>query len=254
MKVRLAFAVAAHLEPDILIVDEVLAVGDAEFQKKAIGKMQDISSGEGRTVLFVSHNMASIQALCSRCIVIEKGSIVFDNEPSSSIEFYYKYTKESSAKVSLRNRVRNNWYGQELKITSLIVNKDNSLNNTNLVTGGKAYFKITAETNLNFNLNKLSFTVSVFNSSGSFLFSSKSDCIDKLYDMNQSEKTFITYIRKLPLNKGEYSINVNCSSNDRMLDSIHEAVYFNVKEGDFYGTGRLPAKRRNGVYIDFEWL
>ena len=75
MTVRLGFAVAAHLEPEILVVDEVLAVGDAEFQKKAIGKMQDVSRGEGRTVLFVSHNMASIQNLCKTGILLEKGSI-----------------------------------------------------------------------------------------------------------------------------------------------------------------------------------
>jgi lipopolysaccharide transport system ATP-binding protein len=74
MTVRLAFAVAAHLEPDILVVDEVLAVGDAEFQKKAIGKMQDISQGEGRTVLFVSHNMASVKNLCTRAILLKNGS------------------------------------------------------------------------------------------------------------------------------------------------------------------------------------
>ena len=75
MTVRLGFAVAAHLEPEILVVDEVLAVGDAEFQKKAIGKMQDVSRGEGRTVLFVSHNMASIQNLCKTGVLLEKGSI-----------------------------------------------------------------------------------------------------------------------------------------------------------------------------------
>ena len=75
MTVRLGFAVAAHLEPEILVVDEVLAVGDAEFQKKAVGKMQDVSRGEGRTVLFVSHNMASIQNLCKTGVLLEKGSI-----------------------------------------------------------------------------------------------------------------------------------------------------------------------------------
>ncbi|MDA8650895.1 ABC transporter ATP-binding protein, partial [Flavobacteriaceae bacterium] len=75
MTVRLAFAVAAFLEPDILIVDEVLAVGDAEFQKKAIGKMQDISSGEGRTVLFVSHNMVIIKSICERAILLENGFV-----------------------------------------------------------------------------------------------------------------------------------------------------------------------------------
>ena len=88
MFVRLAFAVAAHLEPDILIVDEVLAVGDAEFQKKAIGKMQNISNEGGRTVLFVSHNMSSIKALCSRVVLIEKGSVAADGNPGEIIDRY----------------------------------------------------------------------------------------------------------------------------------------------------------------------
>ncbi len=88
MYVRLAFAVAAHLEPDILVVDEVLAVGDAEFQKKAIGKMQDVSRGGGRTVLFVSHNMGSIRQLCNRTILLEKGKIKVNGEPDKVIKQY----------------------------------------------------------------------------------------------------------------------------------------------------------------------
>jgi len=87
MKVRLGFAVAAHLEPEILIVDEVLAVGDAEFQKKCIGKMQDVA-GEGRTVLFVSHNMNSVSRLCSRGIVLDNGKMRFDGEISAAVENY----------------------------------------------------------------------------------------------------------------------------------------------------------------------
>ena len=90
MTVRLGFAIAAHLDPEILVVDEVLAVGDAEFQKKAIGKMQDVSKGEGRTVLFVSHNMTAIQALCSKTIVIQNGSTVFNGNVNEGIEFYLK--------------------------------------------------------------------------------------------------------------------------------------------------------------------
>lgn len=88
MKVRLAFAVAAFLEPEILIVDEVLAVGDAEFQKKAIGKMQDVSRGEGRTVLFVSHNMAAVKSLCSQAILMENGSIKSYGQPNEIIKLY----------------------------------------------------------------------------------------------------------------------------------------------------------------------
>ena len=88
MMVRLGFAVAAHLDPEILVVDEVLAVGDAEFQKKAIGKMQDVSQGEGRTVLFVSHNMASVKQLCHRGILLENGMVKMDGSVDDVINGY----------------------------------------------------------------------------------------------------------------------------------------------------------------------
>ena len=88
MMVRLGFAVAAHLDPEILVVDEVLAVGDAEFQKKAIGKMQDVSKGEGRTVLFVSHNMASVQRLCNTGVLLENGSVKFRGSIGDTIATY----------------------------------------------------------------------------------------------------------------------------------------------------------------------
>ncbi len=88
MYVRLAFSVAAHLDPEILVVDEVLAVGDAEFQKKCLGKMQDVASS-GRTVLFVSHNMATIQSLTRRCLVLDRGRIACDDAPAAAVEHYY---------------------------------------------------------------------------------------------------------------------------------------------------------------------
>ena len=88
MMVRLGFAIAAHLEPEILVVDEVLAVGDAEFQKKAIGKMQDVSTGEGRTVLFVSHNMAAVKSLCQIGIVLKNGRLAFQGNIDDSLRYY----------------------------------------------------------------------------------------------------------------------------------------------------------------------
>ena len=96
MKVRLASAVAAHLEPDILVVDEVLAVGDAEFQKKAIGKMQSISTSEGRTVLFVSHNMAAVKSLCTRGVLLEEGHIKFIGKIDEVLREYQKNQKTTS--------------------------------------------------------------------------------------------------------------------------------------------------------------
>ena len=90
MTVRLGFAVAAHLDPEILVVDEVLAVGDAEFQKKAIGKMQDVSRGEGRTVLFVSHNMTSIKSLCKRGVILRNGMLVDDGDVDTVVTHYLR--------------------------------------------------------------------------------------------------------------------------------------------------------------------
>jgi ABC-type multidrug transport system ATPase subunit len=96
----LAFAVAAHLESEILIVDEVLAVGDAEFQKKCLGKMGDISKGEGRTVLFVSHNMAAVEELCTNAIIMENGKIIHFGEVSHSIDLYYqRLHKKKGSKI-----------------------------------------------------------------------------------------------------------------------------------------------------------
>ncbi|MDC0637733.1 ABC transporter ATP-binding protein [Flavobacteriaceae bacterium] len=143
MTVRLAFAVAAFLEPDILIVDEVLAVGDAEFQKKAIGKMQDISSGEGRTVLFVSHNMASVKSLCSRGIILENGLIQFSGEINECIESYLGYGKEVLNK-NLRHNIFNNLdvrldlisVRQDEKFITEIIEEDGSV-----VVETKLYFE-----------------------------------------------------------------------------------------------------------------
>lgn len=110
MTVRLGFAIAAHLEPEILVVDEVLAVGDAEFQKKAIGKMQDVSKGEGRTVLFVSHNMAAVQMLCTKGIIIQNGQISFNGNSKDAVKNYLSEKREyseieinSSVKISNKN-------------------------------------------------------------------------------------------------------------------------------------------------------
>ena len=100
MTVRLGFAVAAFMEPEILVVDEVLAVGDAEFQKKAIGKMQDVSQGGGRTVLFVSHNMAAVKNLCKKGVVLENGEVSFIGTQNQAIEYYLSSsTNEAKTKI-----------------------------------------------------------------------------------------------------------------------------------------------------------
>ena len=129
MRVRLAFAVAAFLEPDILIVDEVLAVGDAEFQKKAIGKMQDISSQGGRTVLFVSHDMAAIQNLCSRLLVLGIGKIDYYGEVKKGIDSYlngYNILFDSKGFVHLEKPKNTTCFVKSISL----LNKDNQITNS----------------------------------------------------------------------------------------------------------------------------
>lgn len=120
MTVRLAFAVAAFLEPEILVVDEVLAVGDAEFQKKAIGKMQDISRGEGRTVLFVSHNMAAVKSLCTRGLVLINGKVAMAGSVENAVNFYLSQDSESmNAKVFDSNYDKNEFTIHEISLNAV---------------------------------------------------------------------------------------------------------------------------------------
>ena len=124
MKVRLAFAVAAFLEPEILVVDEVLAVGDDEFQKKAIGKMQDISKGEGRTVLFVSHNMAAVQDLCTRAILLSDGGIFLDGTVEDVVNTYLSAHSTSEGEINFDFNENH----ESAKIKSIaIYNQDNEI-------------------------------------------------------------------------------------------------------------------------------
>ena len=119
MMVRLGFAIAAHLEPEILVVDEVLAVGDAEFQKKAIGKMQDVSKGEGRTVLFVSHNMAAVRSLCTRGVMLKNGMIDFIGNIPDTLDHYLK-NSESIQNAKIVNNIK--WTKNTLHINAISIN------------------------------------------------------------------------------------------------------------------------------------
>jgi len=123
MTVRLGFAIAAHLDPEILVVDEVLAVGDAEFQKKAIGKMQDVSKGEGRTVLFVSHNMGSIRQLCNRGILLEDGTISHSGSIENTIAKYLT-VNESLLDLSLSERTDRIGNGK-IQVTNIVMKNNN---------------------------------------------------------------------------------------------------------------------------------
>ncbi len=128
MYVRLAFAVAAFLEPEILIVDEVLAVGDAEFQKRALGKMQDVSVNEGRTVLFVSHNLTAIDFLCQKVIVLKNGSIAFNGMTEEGVRFYLNSTQKTEL-ADISQQLKAIPFSEEFKLLNIEIFQDNLIDN-----------------------------------------------------------------------------------------------------------------------------
>ena len=133
MFVKLAFAVASHLDPDILIVDEILAVGDMKFQEKCLGKMEDVA-GDGRTVLYVSHSMRTVQQLCNRVIVMDHGKIIFDGNVDEGIKIYMNNTKKMDIFNDLSNIKRTNDLGKSILMKSIeVLDKKENIYNSNEV-------------------------------------------------------------------------------------------------------------------------
>ena len=250
MYVRLAFAVAAHLEPEILIVDEVLAVGDAEFQKKAIGKMKEVSRGEGRTVLFVSHNMAAIQNLCEKTIVMSAGKVKFNkgNTPDA-IANYLQLSRQSDNEegLNISERIGNGL----LKFTKIqLCNKADQVID-NPISGQFLKFKLYYE--IKEDIKDVDVSISI----NSFYGENKTVLWSKLtgqnYNIQKGSGIFCCEIEKLALTEGGYSINLYSSSMGEVLDWLIDAFVLNVENGDYFGTGVLPPPTHQSVIINHKW-
>ncbi|OMP31798.1 ABC transporter ATP-binding protein [Mangrovimonas sp. DI 80] len=255
MKVRLGFAVAAFLEPEILIVDEVLAVGDAEFQKKAIGKMKEISSGGGRTVLFVSHNMASIQNLCDRGLLLKNGQVEFIGDIEDTITQYL--TMDAVLKVNTNNLDTSQRKGNGL-VQLLTISTARNLNDLNNIiedaVTGKPFF-IKLNYNSKVDIGNVIFSIGFFTDvSKTFVTALRSDCITKVFDLKKGEGQLIFKIDKFPFMEGRYSLNFLIKDNIEQYDWLRNACTINVINGDFYGTGILPNSGKEGVCLNFEIL
>ncbi|MEE1095224.1 MAG: ABC transporter ATP-binding protein [Paludibacteraceae bacterium] len=248
MMVRLGFAVAAHLDPEILVVDEVLAVGDAEFQKKAIGKMQDVSRGEGRTVLFVSHNMASVKALCKSGVLLENGMVKHVGDISSTIEQYL------SGKVQLYENLMDRFdaktlpkmYVEDVRFTTGL---GNSIDNT--LSGEKVNIEVTicSEIKDTFDVN-----IGVYNMMGEKLLHLSTEYMNAqpIFIDEHRMKIVFTYER-FPLPEGLYIFNVTLWSLGQRYDWVMDNIQLQVSGGDYYHSGKIPASSENKVLTDYTW-
>lgn len=242
MYVRLAFAVAAHLEPEILIVDEVLAVGDAEFQKKCLGKMKDVS-GQGRTVLFVSHNMAAVKSLCSSGLILQNGSLLFSGTSEQAID-KYTHTVNSLAAIPISNRTDRKGNGK-LRITDIkIVNKlDTPVFE---LTSGEFYkIKVYFNKSQDVDVKKLFFGLQFMNENDEIVTTIATDEQGTKFSEIRDEGYFEVEIPKLIFREGQYRVyfmvseKTSFATDHVMMDSMLNAVTINVVRGDYWNSGML---------------
>jgi lipopolysaccharide transport system ATP-binding protein len=253
MYVRLAFAVAAHLEPEILVVDEVLAVGDAAFQKRCLGKMGDVAR-DGRTVLFVSHNMASIEALCDSCMILSGGRVEAIGVPAEMVARYMKsqLIRESGARNLHAHPGRTRGSMQLMK-------RVNVRSQSDAVDGGA---KMGADL-----IVKVSFTapkpirpilrVTIKTAQGAPVFGVSNRWTRQGFDeMPVPDGVISCNVARLPLMPGTYTLDLHLGDfgdQTRELDSVVEAATLEVFPGDVYGTGMLPRATDGPVFCDASW-
>lgn len=249
MTVRLGFAVAAHLDPEILVVDEVLAVGDIEFQQKAIGKMQDVSREGGRTVLFVSHNMESILNLCPKSILLKNGMIDSMGESSIIIEEYAKQNTSISSGFS-PDAIQYQQNGIQL-LDFVYGNSAGTLNNS-IINGANIVFKAKFKYS-NKSANQI-YPVIVINDKYNQRISALSSLLlKKKFEVNEGVFTVIWELKDCNLAPSTYLLDLfivdSVSSNQKLFEA-NGLVKLQLGDSDFYGSGITNAKR-DRIYFPF---
>ncbi len=230
MYVRLAFAVAAHLEPEILVVDEVLAVGDAEFQKKAIGKMQDISQGGGRTVLFVSHNMQAVSQLCSRAVLLENGTISYNGSVKDTVKNYLFTSRKTSGPVFNLSVLDDRKGTGIARFTKLeVMNKD--INESNFLIGDNLQLKLTLTAKEL--IKTASIAIHIFDNDERII--ANIENIDSNFEIEniENERQFIINIKDINLYPETYKLGFWIGSTDgsETYDHLLRCAEFTITEG-----------------------
>lgn len=249
MYVRLAFAVAAHLESEILLVDEVLAVGDAEFQKKCLGKMGDVASNEGRTVLFVSHNMAAVEHLCKNGILLDRGSMLHRASINNVISKYLGQASTLQKKIILDDKdnsipVLNN---------VCIINKDNELTN-NILMGEP--FSIQVEFSSNYPLVNPGLGIRINTPFGLTIIG----CTNEMYPSkklkNSSESKngkFIVKFNNPNLNQGDFTISLTFSDSGRTIKKYPDVINLKIVPKALFNSAKIPTTNQSLIITDIEY-
>ena len=247
MYLRLAFAVAAHLEPEILLVDEVLAVGDAEFQKKCLGKMGDVAR-EGRTVLFVSHNMPAVQALCSRTILLRAGTVAVDGPTGDVLREYLGHLLATAAHAFQNNPERRG--DGSVRLTAARILDDSGRPAERLIAGTTATLEFNYENPIG--AERLELMLAIVNHLGVHVSHLNTQIAGFAVEPGATGVVSCR-IPNLPLPRGEYRVVAVVKHQGRTTDHIPNALAFSVESSVFFPTGRVPRIEHGASLMAHEW-
>lgn len=249
MSVRLAFAVAAHLEPEILLVDEVLAVGDAAFQRKSLGKMNEVAKA-GRTVIFVSHNLAILQALCDRGVLLERGEVVTDAPVTEAIDTYLR-TLERAASQDLLERTDRDSRGYDESLIRRVEIHDNLGGDADAVVAGRPATVVVEVTEA---LPMTECRLTILNSLGHPVATFDSE-VSAPTDVRDSELggRIECEIEELPLLPGRYRIDVVLKGKRQIQDGLQAAAFFDVEPGVLGGRPTPISGADGDVVLTHAW-
>jgi len=246
MYVRLAFAVAAHLNPEILIVDEVLAVGDAQFQKKCIGKMGEVAK-DGRTVLFVSHNTAAIQSLCTSASLFSSGRLI-ESGPVNEVILKYLQSTADQERQELANRVDRQGNGN-LIMTEFSATA--GAGGVGVMCGAPVRFEIRYRSKTS--LRNVHISIGFLNPFGEGALYVSNEVAGSSFEEVPAEGSLNCCFDKLPLLPGTYAVNLYCTVNGVVADWVQQAAQVTVEDGDFFGSGKLPPKGYGSLAVPHTW-
>jgi len=252
--VRLAFAVAAHLEPEIMIIDEVLAVGDSAFQQKCLGRMSAVAR-EGRTILFVSHQAAAVENLCTRGVVLENGCVRFDGTQTQAISYYVSsFTQHTSC---LRDRTDRRGNGQ-VRVTAIEFRDLDGRVVTNASAGQDLDVYFHFENNApHIDRRDLFLYFTIKNDLDVPIFSQSNHITGEKLPAEFPERgAIVCRLHRLPLPSATFHVNYQVSSAPTggvVLDSLDNAVELHMEGGDFFGTGQLPSIHQGVALVDARW-
>lgn len=247
MYLRLAFSIAAHMDPDIVIVDEVLAVGDADFQKKCVGKLGEVSKA-GRTVLFVSHNLRLIQSLCTKAMLLRNGTLELSGNPDHVIGGYLKSMTDADSEGVAWSSTRPG--NGAVRATRVAMIADGVESNT--ATCGQK-LEIQIEYTSSVHLRDLRFHIVVDSEMGEHVLCFGTDYVDQDFRFPQSSGVASCVINDLPLMPGRYHLKLFCHANGFLGDEIHGAATLWVVDGDYFGSGKVPPRGYGNVLVDHQW-